>query len=306
MDTERLEIGLLGLGAIGQHYRDHLLKAFDGLLVYDRDPAAIDRAREVGARAAESAAALGAACDIVVVSLPNPGAVRDALAGAHGLLQGVRPGAVILDTSTVSPETNREMDALARERGAHYLDGPVSGAEPLQGGEDGARAGTLTFMVGGDEEGYARAAPVMDALGAHRFHLGPAGSGSTVKLISNLCSGIYVQVVAEAFALGAACGFDVERLVEVFQLTDAKCYMMTDYVLPRLRRGALDPGFTVELQLKDHRLASELGEAHGVALPMNTAATRLWEEMAASGEGRRDITAAVPFASGGPSSRARP
>jgi 3-hydroxyisobutyrate dehydrogenase-like beta-hydroxyacid dehydrogenase len=300
MGTERLDIGLLGLGAIGQHYRDHLLKRFGALHVYDRDPTAMDGARDAGARPVDSAAALGAACDIVVVSLPNPDAVRDALAGPEGLLGGIRPGSVILDTSTVSPETNREMDALARERSAYYLDAPVSGAEPLQGGEDGARAASLTFMCGGDEEGYTRAAPVMDALGAHRFHLGPAGSGSTVKLISNLCSGIYVQVVAEAFALGAACGFDVERLVEVFRLTDAKCYMMTDYVLPRLRRGALDPGFTVELQLKDHRLANELGETHGVALPMNAAATRLWEAMAAGGEGRRDITAAIPFAQRSP------
>jgi 3-hydroxyisobutyrate dehydrogenase-like beta-hydroxyacid dehydrogenase len=296
MSGEPLDIGLLGLGAIGQHYRDHLLQAFGALTVFDRDAAAMDRARARGAQAAESAAALGAACDVVVVSLPNPAAVRDALAGSDGLLEGVRPGAVILDSSTISPETNRAMDALARERNAHYLDAPVSGAEPMQGGEDGARAGTLTFMVGGDDAAYDRAGPVMDALGAHRFHLGPAGSGSTVKLISNLCSGIYVQVVAEAFALGAACGFDVERLVEVFQLTDAKCYMMTDYVLPRLRRGALGPGFTVELQLKDHRLAADLGQEHGVALPMNAAATELWELMQAHGEGGRDITAAVPWA----------
>lgn len=295
MDRAQLDIGLLGLGAVGQHYRDHLLEAFGALLVFDRDPAAMDRARVAGARAAESAAALGAACDVVVVALPNPDAVRHALAGAEGLLQHLRPSAVILDTSTVSPETSREMDALARERNARYLDAPVSGGEPLQGGDDGARAGTLTFMVGGDEEAYARAAPVMDALGAHRFHLGPAGSGTIVKLISNLCSGIYVQVVAEAFALGAACGFDVERLVEVFELTDAKCYMMTDYVLPRLRRGTFQPGFSVELQLKDHRLAAELGHAHAVPLPMNAVATQLWELMRARGEAGRDISAAIPF-----------
>ena len=296
MDRAQLNIGLLGLGAVGQHYGDHLLEAFGALLVFDRDPAALDRARDVGALAAESAEALGAACDVVVVSLPNPDAVRDALAGTRGLLQNVRQEAVIVDTSTVSPDTSREMYVLARHHGAHYIDAPVSGGEPFQGGEDGARAGTLTFMVGGDEEAYARAAPVMDVLGAHRFHLGPAGSGSTVKLISNLCSGIYVQVVAEAFALGAACGFDVDRLVEVFEFTDAKCYMMTDYVLPRLRRGTLEPGFSVELQLKDHRLAAELGDAHAVPLPINAVAARLWEQMCAHGEAGRDISAAIPFA----------
>jgi 3-hydroxyisobutyrate dehydrogenase-like beta-hydroxyacid dehydrogenase len=295
MSAPAHEVGLIGLGTVGSHYRDHLLRAFGSVVVYDRDPAACERAREAGAQVAASAAALGAGCDLIAVSLPNPAAVEDALAGAGGLLEGVREGAVIVDTSTVSPETSRAMHALAHERGAFYLDAPISGAEPLQGGEDGARAGTVTFMVGGDAEGFARAAPVLDALGSHAFHLGPAGSGTVVKLISNLCSGIYVQVVAEAFALGAACGFDVERLVEVFRHTDAKCYMMTDYVLPRLRSGALAPGFSVELQLKDHRLASDLGQAHGVPLPMNGVAAQLWELMRAGGHGDRDITDAVPF-----------
>src|SRR5512142_3455798 len=116
MEEKNLRVGLIGLGAIGEHYRANLLKAFPDLLVYDRNPEAVERAVAAGAEGVPSAAALGAACDVVVASLPNPPAVRDALGAEDGLLANVRQGTVILDTSTVSPETSRDMYALARER----------------------------------------------------------------------------------------------------------------------------------------------------------------------------------------------
>ena len=286
-------VGLLGLGAIGEIYCGHLLAAFPGLRAFDLDARKLSRC---GARAAADAGELGAACDLVVVSLPDPAAVRAAVAGPGGLLDGALPGAVVLDTSTVSPETSREMHALAEERGVGYLDAPVSGGEPFATGVDGARAASMTFMVGGDAEAFESARPVMEVLGSHGFHLGPSGSGSTVKLISNLCSGIHALVAAEAFALGAACGFSPERLVEVFQHTDAKSFFMTDYLMPRVARRDVAPGFTVDLQLKDHRLAGELAHEHRVPLPFNALASQAWQQLRAHGRGRNDVTDAVFFA----------
>jgi 3-hydroxyisobutyrate dehydrogenase-like beta-hydroxyacid dehydrogenase len=287
-------VGILGLGAIGQIYCGHLHGAFPGLRAFDLDRERIDRS---GAVPVGSARELGAACELVVVSLPDPAAVRAALGGVEGLLEGARSGSVVVDTSTISPATSREMYELARERGVGYLDAPVSGGEPYATGVDGARAGSMTFMVGGDAEDFERARPVMEALGRHFFHLGPSGSGSAVKLISNLCSGIHTLVAAEAFALGAACGFGPERLAEVFQHTDAKSFFMTDYLMPRVARGDVSPGFTVDLQLKDHRLAAELGHEQRVPLPFNALAAQMWELLRARGRGGNDVTDAIFFAS---------
>jgi 3-hydroxyisobutyrate dehydrogenase-like beta-hydroxyacid dehydrogenase len=288
-------VGLLGLGALGEIFCGHLVRAFPGLRVFDLDAAKVARAVEHGAVATASARELGAACDVVVVSLPDPAAVRAALTGADGLLVEARAGAVVLDTSTISPQASREMHAVAAQRGVSYLDAPVSGGEPFQTGVDGARAASMTFMVGGDADAFARARPVMEALGRVWMHLGPPGSGSTVKLISNLCAGIHALVAAEAFALGAACGFSSERLLEVFAHTDAKSFFMTDYVGPRVARGDVTPGFTVELQLKDHRLAADLGHEQRVPLPFNGLAIDAWERLRAQGRGANDVTDAVFF-----------
>ena len=221
--------------------------------------------------------------------------MRAALTGAGGLLEEARAGAVVLDTSTISPQVSREMHAAAAARGVGYLDAPVSGGEPFQTGVDGARAASMTFMVGGDDDAFARAQPVMAALGRVWLHLGPPGSGSTVKLISNLCAGIHALVAAEAFTLGAACGFSPERLLEVFAHTDAKSFFMTDYVGPRVARGDVAPGFTVELQLKDHRLAAELGHEQRVPLAFNGLAIDAWERLRAQGRGANDVSDAVFF-----------
>ncbi|MBS1862319.1 MAG: NAD(P)-dependent oxidoreductase [Actinobacteria bacterium] len=296
MDRKQTRVGLIGLGAIGEHYRDNLLRAFPDLLVFDHDAAKVAAAVGAGAEAAESQAALGEACDIVVASLPNPQAVRSAIGAEDGLLSLARPGTVVLDTSTVSPQTSRDMHELARQRQVHYLDAPVSGGQPMEAGVAGAAAGTMTFMVGGDEEAYELAKPAMEALGSFSFLLGPSGSGSVVKLISNLCSGTYLHVAAEALALGHACGFTTEQLMEVFAHTDAKCYIMTDYLVPRMLRGDVKPGFTVELQLKDHRLAAELGHESKVGLPFNGLAIQQWELLRAQGRGERDITETGFFA----------
>jgi 3-hydroxyisobutyrate dehydrogenase-like beta-hydroxyacid dehydrogenase len=288
-ETREPQVGLLGLGSIGQHYCVNLLNRFPSVLVFDRDPGRLRAGAEMGAERVASLGELGERCDFVVVSLPNPAAVRQALGGDQGLLASARRGAIVVDTSTVSPEANIEMYEQARARGVGYLDAPVSGGEPLEAGVDGAKAASVTFMVGGDEHVFDKATPIFDALGKFWFHLGPAGSGSVVKLISNLCSGIQLLVAAEAFALGAACGFSAERLIEVFERTDARSYIMTDYVVPRLKRGDVEPGFSVDLQVKDHRLAEALAHDHTVPLPFNALALQTWQRLRADGRGGRDI-----------------
>jgi 3-hydroxyisobutyrate dehydrogenase-like beta-hydroxyacid dehydrogenase len=288
-------VGVLGLGAIGGICARHLLKVFGSVSVYDLDVSRVAVAVDAGATSVLSASELGKSCDTVVVSLPNPPAVRDALLGAEGLFAEAGEHLTVVDMSTVDPQTTRELYARAGDRRIGYLDAPVSGGQPFNGGVDGAEAGTLTFMVGGDATHVRKARPVFDALGVSVHHLGPAGAGSTVKLISNLISGIYTLVAAEGFALGAAAGLSPHELMEVFRDTDAKSFFLTDYLWPRLETARLQPGFAVDLQLKDHRLAAELAHELGVPLYFNALAIQTYETMHRHGRGGMDVSDAIHF-----------
>lgn len=278
-------VGLIGLGMLGEIFAGHLTARGGRVVAYDADPARSHPAVErLG-----SAAAVAAEAGVIVLSLPSPAAVDETMAG---ILETARPGTVVVDTSTVDPGTNRRWHEAARAKRVGYLDSPLSGGEPMEGGTDGARAASVTFMVGGDAGDLARAEPVMRRLGHHVFHLGDSGAGSEVKLISNMCSGAYVLVVAEAFAAGTALGIAPERLVEVFRHTDAKCFFMTDYLLPRLVEERFDDGFAVRLQLKDHRLFADLAERLGIATPVNDLA-RATYEAAMDEDANREITTVV-------------
>jgi len=187
------------------------------------------------------------------------------------------------------------MHALAAERGIGYLDAPVSGGEPMSAGEVGARKANVSFIVGGDAADFERARPTMALLGKRFFHVGNPGAGSTVKLISNLMAGLHNLVAAEGFALGAAAGFSPEQLLEVFDGTDARSYHLSDYAAPRLAARDFEPGFSIDLQHKDHRLAGELGRSLDVPLLLNDLALQLYEMIRAEGSGAKDIVEAFRF-----------
>lgn len=285
-------IGQLGLGVIGRLYAGHLITRHGEVLAFDIVPERVAEAVAAGAIGVDSARELGERAGTVVVSLPNPPAVRDAMTGPDGLLAGMSAGGLVIDTSTIDPDTSRAMHALATDRGIGYLDAPVSGGEPMSAGMDGARKGNMTFIVGGDAADFERAIPTMALLGKRWFHCGPSGAGSTVKLISNLMAGLHNLVAAEAFVLGAAAGFSPAQLLEVFDGTDARSYHLTDYAAPRLARRDFEPGFSIDLQAKDHRLAGDLGRSLGVPLPLNDLAIALYEAMQSAGIGSKDIVEA--------------
>lgn len=288
-------VGLIGLGAIGSIYAGHLLAATGVLAVYDLDADKVAAATAAGATAYDNSGALAAAADLIVLALSDPAAVADALEGEDGVLSGARPGALVVDLSTIDPPSCRRFHAAARERGVGYLEAPVSGGEPGGAGTEGARAANVSFLVGGEAADFERAKPVLSILGKRFFHLGPAGAGATVKLVSNHIAGLNNLVCAEAFALAAAAGVAPETLFEVFDGTDAKSFWMTHYFAPRVRARDFEPGFSVNLQHKDHRLAGELGRALEVPLPLNDLALELYQAMRAAGLGGKDLVAAVQF-----------
>jgi 3-hydroxyisobutyrate dehydrogenase-like beta-hydroxyacid dehydrogenase len=171
----------------------------------------------------------------------------------------------------------------------------VSGGEPGGSGTEAARLKTLTFIVGGEKAAFDRALSIFAMLGKRYFYLGPAGSGSTVKIISNFISGLTNLVVSEAFVLGAAAGVDFEALLTVFDGTDAKSYWLFEYFGRRLRERDFDPGFSVDLMHKDHVLMQRLGQRCRVPLLLNHAALHVYELMQAQGLGRKDLVEAVNF-----------
>ena len=289
------EIGLVGAGVIGQLYALNLLKAYKEIDIYDIDEQRARTLEEKGARCMTSAKGLAEDSEMIVMALPSPSAVEAAVTGPEGLLAGAKAGAIILDLSTIDPGTSIRMYDLAKEGGVSYLDAPVSGGAPRGAGTEGARHATITFMVGGDKDAFDRARPVMEVLGKKLFYLGPSGTGSTVKLLSNLISGLNNLIVAEAFVLGAAAGIGPETLLEVFNETDADSYFLREYIAPRIQRRDFDPGFSVDLQYKDLRLTGELAQRLGVPLLFNELALQVYQMMRAQGLGQKDLVEAIRF-----------
>lgn len=288
-------IGQIGLGAIGAIYADHLIRAHGNLFVYDVDEKRIQRTVEAGATAAASPADLAGRVDMILVALPNPDADRACLLEDGGAFSAAAEGTLFIDVSTIDPGTARALYAAAKARGIDYVEAPVSGGEPGGAGTEGAKAANITFMVGGDEQAFERAKLVMSKLGKRFFYLGSAGQGSTVKLISNHIAGLHNLVAAEAFTLGAAAGIAPETLFEVFDGTDAKSFWLTEYFAPRLRRRDFEPGFSVDLQYKDHRLAEDLARELKVPLPFNALAMQVYQMLRAKGSGGKDLVEAVNF-----------
>ena len=296
-DTPAAErrLGLIGLGTVGGRLAARLLERFGALAVLDRDDEQIARACARGAQAEAAPRELGNACDVVLLSLPSPVAVREVMEGPRGLLGGLREGAIVVDTSTLDPDASVEWATRSEERGAHYLDAPITCSVTPGGGTAAAAGGELTFLVGGSRAAFDAVRDVFEALGRRFHHLGPPGSGSVMKLVSNHISGIQTLAIAEALNLAEACGFPAERTLEICSDTVAASYVLDSIVKARLESSANTTHFAIELMAKDHRLAESLAEKHGLELPLNRRAVELCDDMCATGYARRDNVASVEY-----------
>ena len=292
-ETTNYKLVQVGFGTIGEIYSGHLMKANGQLILYDIDRERLEQLAPEQTELADSPRQVAEASEIIILALPSPEAVKSVVFGEDGILKGGQPGSLILDISTIDPLTSQQVDQGARENGISYLEAPVSGGEPMSAGTDGARKANITFICGGAQEAFERARPILNILGSHWFLLGPAGAGSTVKLISNLMSGLNNLVAAEGFVLGAAAGIPWQKLIEVFRHTDAKSFQMTDYMEPRMIRKDFEPGFSTDLMYKDHRLAGDLALQLKVPLPLNSIAVQVYQMLRASGRGKTDFTEAL-------------
>jgi 3-hydroxyisobutyrate dehydrogenase-like beta-hydroxyacid dehydrogenase len=256
-----MRVGVIGLGIMGAPMARNLLRAGHEVVVHTRTPGArLDALVADGARPASSPADVAAAVEAVVTMLPDSPDVDVVLTGPRGVLAGGWPGLLAIDMSTIAPGVARRLAAHAADRGVTLLDAPVSG------GEQGAIAGTLSIMVGGDADGFRRAAPIFAALGKQAVHMGGPGQGQTTKLVNQVVGAVTLAAVAEGTLLARTAGLDPDAWVRAVGAGAAASWMLTEQA-PRMQRRDFAPGFMVRLQQKDLRLALHAARELGVHLP---------------------------------------
>ncbi len=256
-------VGVVGLGIMGAPMARNLLRAGHALTVHGRTRARVDALVADGATAADSPAAVAAASDVVITMLPDTPDVELVVAGPGGLLAGAHAGLVIVDMSTIAPAAARALATRAAAAGVGFIDAPVSG------GEQGAIAGTLSIMAGGDPAAFARVRPVLEALGKRITYMGGPGQGQMTKLVNQVIGATTLAAVAEGVLLAARAGLDPAAMVQAIDGGTASSWMLREQA-PRMQRRDFAPGFMVRLQQKDLRLA--LGAAAGLGVPLPTTA----------------------------------
>ena len=293
-----MRIGFIGLGNMGGPMAANLVTAGHPVTGFDMAAAALERfAASGGAKATGIAAALAGA-ELIITMLPAGPEVRAVYEGADGILAAAAPGALLVDSSTIDVATARAVAVSAAARGYDMLDAPVSG------GVAGAAGASLTFMVGGSEAGFARAMPVLQAMGKTIVHAGPAGNGQAAKICNNLILGISMIAVAEAFALADRLGLDRQKLFDISAKSSGQCWSLTSYcpvpgpvpAAPSNRDYA--PGFTAAMMLKDLKLAQAAAQATGTANPLGAEAAALYQMLANAGLGSKDFSVMFPFLRG--------
>ena len=284
-------IAFIGLGNMGGPMAANLVKAGRTVRGVDLNPDHLARAAEAGVHPAASLAEAVTGADAVVTMLPAGPQVRAVYAGVAGVFAHARAGTLLIDCSTIDVGTTRDVAAAAADKGLAMVDAPVSG------GVGGAQAGTLTFMVGGEQEAFGRAEPILEALGKRIVHTGASGAGQAAKVCNNMMLGIQMMSVAEAFALADRLGLDRQKLFDVASAASGQCWSLTTYcpvpgpvpTSPANRGYA--PGFTAAMMLKDLELAQVAAEETGVETAAGALAAGAFGRMCDRGMAELDFSA---------------
>jgi 3-hydroxyisobutyrate dehydrogenase/2-hydroxy-3-oxopropionate reductase len=284
-------IGFIGLGIMGQPMALNLLKAGHKLTVYNRTPAKTEPLKQAGAQVASTPAAAAKDADYVIIIVTDSAAVEEVVLGRNGILGAVAAGAIVIDSSTISPVVSRKMASHIGGRGASWLDAAVTGSK------HGAEKGELTFMVGGDHGVFKRALPILQALGKRFIYCGPNGRGLSAKLAQNAIQATMVEIFCEGLVLAAKSGVAPTTMLEILQFSLARSGL-TDFKAPFIFKGDFSPYFPLKLMHKDLELAMEAGFALNVTLPTLAAVKEVYSAAKAQGKGDLDYAAVITFLEG--------
>ena len=266
--ADQVKAGFIGLGNMGSRIARRLLDHGYQLSAYDMDPAKADALAARGGVVAKSIVELARTADVLLTCLTNDGAVRSVYTGPEGVFAGARSGTVVLEMSTISPESSREVHRLGASAGIEVLDVAISGSTPA------AEGGTLTLLAGGNPELFLAAEPIFQAVAKRYFLLGGAGSGTAMKLVVNTLLGVGMQAIAEAVVLGEKSGLDRERLLEVLSQTA----LIAPAHMGKLARAAVNdysPQFPLRLMNKDFQLILKEAAQEHIDMPATEAAFRV-------------------------------
>jgi 3-hydroxyisobutyrate dehydrogenase len=292
-------IGFIGLGNMGAPMAANLVKAGHAVTGYDLNPAAVAALTVAGGKGAASAAEAAKGADVVITMLPAGEHVREVWLNQGGLIEAVaRAKPLLIDCSTIDVESARAVTAVAAAAGLAMLDAPVSG------GTVGAQNATLTFMVGGTEEAFARGQPILAAMGKNIFHAGGPGAGQAVKICNNMMLAINMVGVCEGFLLAERLGLDWNRLHQICSTASSNSWALATYcpapgpvpTAPSSRDYA--PGFMTQLMVKDVKLSQLAAAATGSPTPLGAMALTFYEEAAAAGDATKDFSVVFRWLAG--------
>jgi 2-hydroxy-3-oxopropionate reductase len=277
-------VGFIGLGIMGKPMARNLMEAGHELTVHNRSPEKAEELGEAGATVAASPREAAENSDVVITMLPDSPQVREVVAGEDGVLEGIGEGSLLIDMSTISPVVTEELAEAVKQKGASMLDAPVSG------GDVGAIEGTLSIMVGGDEEDFERAKPLFEAMGKTVTHVGPTGAGQVTKAANQIVVALTIEAVSEALVLGSKGGVAPEKILEVLSGGLAGNKVM-EVKREKFLTHKFDPGFRSELHHKDLGIALAAGREYGVVLPVTALVDQMLLSMRRKGWGGEDHSA---------------
>ena len=292
------EIAFIGVGNMGGPMLRNLLAAGHAVTAFDIAERGREAAAQAGARVANGAAEAAKGAEIVITMLPAGEHVREVYSGVGGVIAAAPPGALLIDCSTIDVGTARAVAEAADGAGLAMVDAPVSG------GVAGAAAATLTFMVGGPEAAFARAEPILAAMGRAIVHAGPAGNGQAAKMCNNMILGITMIGISEAFTLADKLGLEAEKLFAISSNASGSSWAMLNHLpVPGIEETSaanrdFEPGFAAAMMLKDLRLSQQAANEVGAATPLGGLAAALYTLFVNAGNGGKDYSAIIKLIAG--------
>ena len=283
-----MKIGFIGLGIMGKPMAKNLIKNGYSLIVSDINMDAVKELTDLGATGAASVQELATVSDIIVTMLPNNAIVKDVIIGEKGIVSGAKEGTIVVDMSSVSPVVALEVATVLNSKGIHLLDAPVSGGEPK------AIDGTMSVMVGGEENIFAKALPVLSSMGKDITLVGKNGSGATAKLANQIIVNVNIAAMSEAFILAAKAGIDIEKMYHAIRGGLAGSAVL-DAKAPMVIERNFKAGGRIDINLKDLTNVMETVEAFNMSLPLTEHVKHVFESLKEDGKMTLDHSAIVQY-----------
>jgi len=279
-------IGFIGLGIMGKPMSKNLIKAGHNVVVYDVVQSAVDEVAAFGAKAGKSLKDVAAQADIIITMLPNSPHVRQVMLGIDGVIEGAKPGTLVVDMSSIAPLVARDVAAKLAEKHIRMLDAPVSGGEPK------AIDGTLSIMVGGSQDDFDEALPLLKCMGSSAVLVGDVGAGNVTKLANQIIVAVNIAAVSEALTLATKAGVDPQLVFEAIKGGLAGSTVLNAKA-PLMFQRKFNPGFRINLHIKDLGNVLETSHEVGVPLPLTASVMEIMQALKVDGHGDADHGALV-------------